>query len=564
MTKRSYRIPNVCFLASILIIALLSVLSTSVVCAHEHHYDHPHLHRWTFTDRTSLRASIMTVQGDIVSLESADGRVSRKHLSQISTADRPLVDAYTARITAINDARRDADIRMNTALQAMQERETAQTISVQMMRAVMTGVIVLALMIGGAFVFRRQRRMVVVLGSTVLLVLASGFTGMVMKKTLATNPQTIDSAFAAFRTTVTTSWNSTYFLVGSLGIPEHEMMTGITAWQQQVPIPQCYLGTNAWSIPLNPVVSANPIPVNPAHFSRGAIAIAVNGVSIFNPYTNTGVDAFLDGQLDKWGGHSGRADDYHYHTAPMHLYGRQPSTLPIAYAFDGYPVFGTTEPDGSAMRTLDAQHGHDDNVVGYHYHGSAAAPYMIAAFHGVVTEDSTHQVIPQPSAKSPRPATTPLKGAVITAFAPTGANGYVLTYTLNNQVYKVEYSWTSAGSYTYRFVNPDGTSTSNTYKGNAPCSMPATSVDDDQGSVAQSRRVLVSPNPAHGSFRLIAAQGTSLENVTSVTMMNAQGRRVLHSNSATETFSTRGIPPGMYTVILGTDRGPIIENIIIE
>ncbi|MFM7773504.1 MAG: T9SS type A sorting domain-containing protein, partial [Candidatus Kapaibacterium sp.] len=245
-------------------------------------------------------------------------------------------------------------------------------------------------------------------------------------------------------------------------------------------------------------------------------------------------------------------------------YGRQPVSLPIAYGFDGFAVYGSVEPDGSPMKSLDENHGHYDAGGVYHYHGTPAAPYMIGAFRGVVTEDSTHQVIPQPSAKSPRPATTPLKGAVITGFAPSGSNGYVLTYTLNNQVYKVEYSWTSAGSYTYRFVNPDGTSTTNTYKGNVPCSLPVTSVEDDHGSAAPPRRVIVSPNPVRGWFRLVPAEGTALDNVTSVMVVNAQGRRVLQSGSAGETFSTRDIAPGMYTVILGTDRGPIIEKLIIE
>jgi hypothetical protein len=312
--------------------------------------------------------------------------------------------------------------------------------------------------------------------------------------------------------------------------------------------------------PLNPVVSSNPIPVNPDHFSRGAVAIAVNGVSIFNPYTNTGVDAFLDGQLDTWGGHSGRADDYHYHTAPMHLYGKQPAALPIAYAFDGYPVYGTSEPDGSAMRTLDAQHGHDDPSIGYHYHGSSAAPYMIAAFHGVVTEDSTHQLIPQAAAKGVRPALTPLKGAVITGFTANGPNGYILSYTLNNKQYKVEYSWTNTGAFTFKFINPDGTFTSNNYKGNAPCVI-ASAVDED---VVPLRRPMVLPNPVHGSFRLRLPEGMSTRDVYSLMLVNAQGKRVLTSSALDEYYSTNGMPSGAYTLILSTSRGVCMEKIIIE
>ena len=45
----------------------------------------------------------------------------------------------------------------------------------------------------------------------------------------------------------------------------------------------------------------------------GAIALAVNGMPIFNALNNRGDDAYLAGELDDWGGHAGRADDYHYH-----------------------------------------------------------------------------------------------------------------------------------------------------------------------------------------------------------------------------------------------------------
>jgi len=45
---------------------------------------------------------------------------------------------------------------------------------------------------------------------------------------------------------------------------------------------------------------------------KGAVAIAPNGVPIFNPLNNTGEDAYAIGELDQWGGHCGKADDYHY------------------------------------------------------------------------------------------------------------------------------------------------------------------------------------------------------------------------------------------------------------
>ena len=124
--------------------------------------------------------------------------------------------------------------------------------------------------------------------------------------------------FAAFAKSVRVTKSSKFYLVESDGLPAHPMMKGIVSWQQQVPTPQPYSGNNAWSIPIKPVISKSPMSAK-SHFLRGAIAIAVNGVPIFNALNNRGDDAFLAGELDDWGGHCGRADDYHYHIAPLHL-----------------------------------------------------------------------------------------------------------------------------------------------------------------------------------------------------------------------------------------------------
>ena len=130
-------------------------------------------------------------------------------------------------------------------------------------------------------------------------------------------------------------------------MPAHNMMVGITAWQQQVPLPQPYTGDNAWRIPLNPVPAKTPVAIR-NRFLRGAIALAANGIPIFNPQNNRGEVSQDIGELDQWGGHCGRADDYHYHAAPLHLQTVLGQRLPIAYALDGYPIFGLSEPDGSA------------------------------------------------------------------------------------------------------------------------------------------------------------------------------------------------------------------------
>lgn len=259
--------------------------------------------------------------------------------------------------------------------------------------------------------------------------------------------------FTAFAKSVRVFRSGKYYMVESSGLPDHQMMVGIKAWQQQVPTVQPYSGTNAWPIPINPVISKAPISAK-NHFLRGAIAIAVNGVPIFNALTNKGTDAYLTGELDEWGGHCGRADDYHYHTAPFHLQSIVGKKVPIAYALDGFPIYGETEIDGKLATGLDEFNGHFDSRKKYHYHGTKTYPYINGGFKGVVTEIDG-QVDPQAATKGFRPAGAPLRGASIVGFEKLSSDSYLLTYDLNGSKYQIKYIATLT-NVTMEFVAPDG------------------------------------------------------------------------------------------------------------
>ena len=252
----------------------------------------------------------------------------------------------------------------------------------------------------------------------------------------------MQASFAPFKPKVRFNWDPTTFFVESDNMPNGmpNRMVGITTWQQQVPIPTAYFASvtnnendaasrgfgqpNYWRIPLVPTVAASPItiydpPALPTNFLRGAVALASNGVAIFNPSNNAGHTSYEIGELDYYGGHSGLADDYHYHIIPTHLYSRFGGPLaddkPAAWALDGYPIYGYVEPDGSPRQALDAHGGHDiGNGWGYHYHaigtntvdathpyGTPASPYMMRAFHGTVINYG-NQVDGQPEVSSLR------------------------------------------------------------------------------------------------------------------------------------------------------------------
>ncbi|TRZ81857.1 MAG: YHYH protein [Sediminibacterium sp.] len=277
----------------------------------------------------------------------------------------------------------------------------------------------------------------------------------------------MDSAFAAFKPSIGTSWDDTYFYIASTGIPSHNMMIGITNWQQQVPITQPYNGTNSWSIPLQPVYATTPLSTK-TNLMKGAVAVAVNGIPIFNALNNRGEDSYKIGELDDWGGHCGKGDDYHYHAAPLHLSAIN-GIKPIAFAVDGFPVYGSKEPDGTNMIALDTCHGHNGANSLYHYHGTNDYPYVIGALKGKVTLDPNttapeNQVISQAITKPVRPATSPLTGAAITDFVTVGTNSYLLTYKRGTKNGYVKYSWDANNKYTFILTDTSGNSVTNTYQ----------------------------------------------------------------------------------------------------
>lgn len=269
-------------------------------------------------------------------------------------------------------------------------------------------------------------------------------------------------AFAPFQNRLGVSWDADYFYIEGNGLPDHHMMVGITAWQQQVPLPQPYTGDNAWRVPLKPVPAADPAMIE-GRFLRGAIAIAVNGIPIFNPQNNRGEVSYEIGELDQWGGHCGRADDYHYHIAPVHLETVVGKGKPVAYALDGYPVIGLTEADGSAPKHLDECHGHDHDGIGYHYHAAERYPYVLGGFHGEVVE-AEGQVDPQPRAQGVREALQALRGAEITGFEKTGENAYQLSYSVDGDPRTVRYRIIEDGTFPFEFDHGREGKTSEVYR----------------------------------------------------------------------------------------------------
>ncbi len=242
-----------------------------------------------------------------------------------------------------------------------------------------------------------------------------------------------NSVQAANSTSAITGCDSNYAYIASDGMPSHSTMDGITATNLQVPTAQPFLGTNAWRIPLNPALAAAPTSV-----IDGPVGVAVNGVPIFNPCKQGGCqngDTKALGELDICNGHAGRADDYHYHAAPVCLMATRAAsywdTHPVGWALDGFAIYGYNDADGQPAARDTVCGGNSKPVsngpTGYKYHVTDTSPYVMSCLRGVPSPDLVNQ-----SAKySPmrQPPVTPFTVAGMTLRTDSASAQQVLQFT---------------------------------------------------------------------------------------------------------------------------------------
>lgn len=261
-------------------------------------------------------------------------------------------------------------------------------------------------------------------------------------------------AFEPLRDRVGVSWDNEFLYIESNGLPDHEMMTGITAWQQQVPIPHDFTGRNAFKLPLEPTILEEPAELT----LLGPIAIAVNGIPIFNALTQSGRDAYAAGELDNRGGHCGRGDDYHYHIAPTFLEEVVGKGNPIAFGLDGIPIYAATPDD----KPLDECHGFFDDDGNYRYVANLESPYVMGAFRGKVDLEA------RPPTRGIREHLRPLRGAEITGFKGSLDEGFELRYKVNGAVCSIAWKVTESGGAEFEFRDPDGDARTAAYERRQP------------------------------------------------------------------------------------------------
>ncbi|PVB60976.1 YHYH protein [Labrenzia sp. 011] len=152
-------------------------------------------------------------------------------------------------------------------------------------------------------------------------------------------------------------------------------------------------------LPVDPVMADEPTALG----TVAKVGVALDGVPIFADAPSV-LDTGHLPALDVCGGHIDPGGWYHWHATSTDVDTlfdaegvaadcalAQDATAQFGYAFDGFPMFGSLEADGTEPQDLDACHGHvGETALGrtYHYHASAAFPNLPPCLVGVVAQDN--------------------------------------------------------------------------------------------------------------------------------------------------------------------------------
>ncbi len=443
------------FVISLIGVTLLAGNLAQAHTGHEHSAD---MRVWRDADGLfEIEGTFMLQRDDKIRLGKHDGTLIWVPLSRLSTADREWVRNRMAQIrrTSGDDSASESTTPVATGpLSTIGDGEIRNLTVLSIL-----GCLAFIVLLAG---FRRRKVARLPVAALTALLFVVSLRPISAENENQGHPPAIMKHFEVFKDKLQFRCDSDNFYVGSNGFPDHPMMIGIKAWQQQVPLPQPYSGRNAWQIPLHPKLAARPISGRNALFS-GAIALAVNGVPIFNALNNRGEDTYLAGELDEYGGHCGRGDDYHYHIAPVHLEKTVGKGDPIAYALDGFPLHGYTDADGKVPTDLDEFNGrmHKD---GYRYYSTKTFPYINGGMRGVV-KVRNDRIDPQPKDAPIRPAGQPLRGAKITDFVRDDVNKtYTLKYDFRGVTQSIRYRINDDGTYTFVYRDGSGRESTETYR----------------------------------------------------------------------------------------------------
>ncbi|XP_071509568.1 uncharacterized protein [Diadema antillarum] len=180
---------------------------------------------------------------------------------------------------------------------------------------------------------------------------------------------------------ITVSESGSNWVIRSNNIPDHE-----TYYYPNNENPNSIEEqSNQYTVPQEPQVASTTTCL-----PGGPIAIAVNGIVIYNPWDADGENAVEgDGAevFDMCDGHPDENGRYHYHRQPSSCLFDIESGVPspmIGVALDGYAIYGPVDENGNTLTSsdLDECHGRYNSDGVYQYHTTADFPYILGCYKG--------------------------------------------------------------------------------------------------------------------------------------------------------------------------------------
>lgn len=152
-------------------------------------------------------------------------------------------------------------------------------------------------------------------------------------------------------------------------------------------------------LPVEPVLAASTTNLG----TVAKVGVALDGVPVFADAPSV-LDTGHMPALDPCGGHIDPGGWYHWHATSTDVDTvfdtenvdaecllEQDATALFGYAFDGFPMMGSLESDGSTPSALDACNGHMGTTTAgetYHYHASDEFPNLPMCLSGVVAQNN--------------------------------------------------------------------------------------------------------------------------------------------------------------------------------
>lgn len=151
---------------------------------------------------------------------------------------------------------------------------------------------------------------------------------------------------------------------------------------------ECSLDYYGGGVTQTILIPTTPVPLDtPASIANGDLGIALDGVILAPPAPVQAIlGAYTIAAFDDCGGHVNPVEGYHYHASvgcAQQAFEADGHAGLMAYALDGYGIYGMLDIDGNETADLDVCRGHSDDTRSYHYHAASAAENMfIGCFAG--------------------------------------------------------------------------------------------------------------------------------------------------------------------------------------